>query len=292
MIIKFKARKNKSIYSSKQLVSYILLDKGKIEHPFAKPIVLQNINRLELDTIHKDFLENHKYQTKRKDGNAILHEIIAISKEDKTHITIEILQDMMYKYIDLRGAQNALVLAKSHENHIHFMIGNNELRSSKSLRMSHEKMKKLLRDFELWHKKKYPQLEHSLVHTVKERKLKRDIAQENRNNRREKEYAMKMRTGGKMTQKEVIAEMVNELLQRAGNFEQLVKHIEQTKGLEIYSYRGKIRGILFQNRKWRFSTLNVSKDRLSQLEKVQSRLKQLSLIREMHKATREKELER
>ena len=80
MIHKFKTRKN--IYSAKQLVNYILTDKGKILNPFEAPLVLQNINRLELDTIHKDFLENHTYANKRSNGNALLHEIVAISKEE------------------------------------------------------------------------------------------------------------------------------------------------------------------------------------------------------------------
>lgn len=290
-IIKFKTRKN--IYSAKQLVNYILTDKGRIENPFEAPILLQNINRLDLATMHKDFLENYKFQSTRKGGIALYHEIVAISKKDRPLITKEMIQDMMQKYIDLRGLQNALVIAKSHDDqHIHFMISSNELRSKKRLRMSQKEMKTFLRDFENYHKEEYPELEHSIVHTIKQPKLIRDIAQENRNHRREKEYQLKLRLGDNKTQKEVVADVVNELLQKAGNFSQLVQHIEETKGLEIYSYRGKIRGILFQNRKWRFSTLGVSKERLLQLDKVQDRLKQLNLIKEMHKATREKALER
>ncbi len=290
-IIKFKTRKN--IYSSKQLVRYILTDQGCIENPLEAPILLQNINRLDIDTMHKDFIENHKYLPKRKNGVAIDHIILAISKEDREHITKEMIQDMMHKFIKLGGFQNALVIAKSHENqHIHFMISRNELRSAKRLRMSQKEMKALLRDFENFHKEKYPELENSLVHTIKPPQISRDIAKENRNHRREKEYQLRQRIGDNKTQKEVVAEMVNKLLNNVGNFTQLVSNIEQTKGLEIYSYRSQIRGVLYQNKKWRFSTLAVPKEKILQLEIVQDRLKQLSLIREMHKPTREKELER
>lgn len=289
-IIKFKTRKD--IYSAKQLVNYILTDKGRIENPFEAPVLLQNINRLDLETIHKDFLENHKYQSKRKGSIAIYHTIIAISKEDRKFVTKEMLQDFMHKFIEFQGLQNAIVIAKSHENqHIHLMISSNELRSAKRLRMSQTKMKQLLQDFENYHKEKYPQLEHSIVHTIKQPKKLRDIAQEDRNHRRENEYQLKLRLGDNKTQKEVVAEIVNELLQKVGNFSQLVQYIEKTAGIEIYSYRGKIRGVIFQ-RKWRFSTLGVRKEKLARLEKVQDRLSQLSLIKEMHKPTREKELER
>lgn len=68
-IIKFKTRKN--IYTAKQLCRYVLTDRGRMEHPFASPIVLQNINRLELDTMHRDFLDNYnEYANKRINGNA------------------------------------------------------------------------------------------------------------------------------------------------------------------------------------------------------------------------------
>ena len=293
-IIKFKARKN--IYSSKQICRYVLTDKGQIEHPFALPILLQNINRLELDTIHRDFLDNHKHAKKRKNGNALLHEIVTLHKDDvgNNKITLEMSQDIMETYIRMRGAEKALVIGKSHNNgqHYHFIIGNNEYRSAKSLRMSHNQMKDLLRRFELWHKAKYPMLTKSIVHTTPEREQNRnksrDIASENRNNRREKEYAMKMRTPGKKSHKELAFEMTETLLQRASNFSQLVGYIKQIKDLGVYTYRGKIRGILYQERKYTFSTLGISKERLLPLERHKKRLKELQLIKEMHKKTREK----
>ena len=92
MIIKFKSRKN--IYSAKQLVRYILTDKGKIANPLAGPIVLQNINRLDVDTMHRDFLDNYKYLPQRKNGIAFYHTIIGIAKEDAPLVTKAMLQDI------------------------------------------------------------------------------------------------------------------------------------------------------------------------------------------------------
>jgi hypothetical protein len=290
MIIKFKTRKN--IYSAKQLVNYILTDKGRIKNPFETPIVLQNINRLELQTMHKDFLENYKFQPKRKGSTAFYHEILAISKDDKNVITTEMLQDLMYKYIELRGLKNAIVLAKSHENqHIHLMISGNELRSKKRLRMSQTEMKKLLVDFEKHHLEKHPQIVHSTVHTNKERKLSRNIQQEQKNNRNENEYQLKLRLQGNKTQKEIVTEIVQRLMANVSNFNQFTKGIKAIDNLKIYTYRSKIKGVLYQNRKYRFSTLQVPKEKITQLEKIQDRLNQLSLIEETHKKQRNQKME-
>ena len=170
MIIKFKSRKNK--YSAKQLVQYIMRDGGRIEHPFSAPIILQNINRLDIETLHKDFTDNARFLPARKGGVYYYHDIISVSKKDSEHVTSAILQDLMTTYIKMRGLENAIVLAKAHDNqHIHVMSSANELRSKKRLRMGYKTMQDLLFKFEERHKIKYPQLEHSLVHTTKERTL-------------------------------------------------------------------------------------------------------------------------
>lgn len=282
MIVKLKTRKN--IYSSKQLVNYILTDKGKIEHPFEAPILLQNIHRLTTDTLHKDFLENHKFQTKRKGSIALYHEIVAIAKQDAHLVTKPMLQDLMQKYTELRGLEHALVLAKVHQNqHIHFMFGANEYRSKKRLRMSQTQMKKLLRDFETYHKEQYPQLVHSIVHTNKVLQQKRNIAQENKNHRQEKEYQLKLRTQ-KPTQKEQVQQMVAEIFENVGSFSALVDCVKNTENLQIYTYRNVIKGVYYQNRKYRFTTLGIPKQKIDQLIKVQNRLAELSLVVELSKS--------
>lgn len=293
MIVKFKTRKN--IYSAKQLVNYILTDKGKIKNPFEAPIVLQNINRLELDTLHKDFLINYKYQPTRKGSTAFYHEILAISKEDANVITKDMLQDLMNKYIELRGLKNAIVLAKSHHNqHIHLMISGNELCNKKRLRMSQNQMKKLLIDFEKYHLKQYPEITHSTVHTNKEKQIKRDIGKENSNRRKEKEYQLKLRLPNEKTQKEIVSEMVQKLMLNVKNFNQFTNEIKAIETLKIYTYRSKIKGVIYLNRKYRFSTLKIEKEKIIELEKNQKRLNQLSLIEETHQKQRNQknELER
>lgn len=286
MIIKFKARKN--MYSSKQLVRYVLTDKGKIKNPFEAPVVIRNINRFEVDTIHKDFLENAKHLKKREGGTYYLHEIIAIHKNEKKLVTKSMLQDLMNTYISMRkGAKDALVIAKSHQDqHIHVMLSANSYKSSKrDLRMSHKEMRQLLLDFENYHKEKYPELSLSIIHTNKPQREKRNIAQEQQNNREEKEYQLKLRLGkNKKTNKELVFEKVNLLFDAVSCQKELIEKIEQEKELNIYTYRSKLKGVIFNNTKYRFSTLGISQEKIQRLEKLQTRLEELKLLKEVYKS--------
>lgn len=286
MIIKFKARKN--MYSSKQLVRYVLTDKGKIKNPFEAPVVIRNINRFEIDTIHKDYLENAKHLKKRKGGTYYLHEIIAIHKSEEKLVTKSMLQDLMSTYISMRkGAKDALVIAKSHQDqHIHVMLSANSYKSSKrDLRMSHNEMRQLLLGFENYHKEKYPELSLSVIHTNKPQRERRNIAQEQQNNRKEKEYQLKLRLAkNKKTNKELVFDKVNLLFDIATSQQELIEKIEQEKELNIYTYRSKLKGVIFNNTKYRFSTLGISQEKILRLEKLQTRLEELKLIKEVYKS--------
>lgn len=280
MIIKFKTRKN--IYSAKQLVHYILTDKGRIQNPFEAPIILQNINRLSLETMHQDFLDNHKYLKKRKGGVAFYHEIIAISKKDREYITLPMLEELMRSYIKMRGGENALVIAKVHDmQHIHLMMSANEVRSQKRLRMSKNQMQDLLLNYERRHIKLYPELKNSIAHTNKLERQRRDIQKEQQNHRREKEYQMKQRSN-QPTQKEIILERLNQIFNTTSSKEALIQEIQKIKEFKVYIYRGKLKGIIFNDKKtYRFSTLGIPNEKIQKLEKIQSRLEELQLIKKI-----------
>ena len=270
MILKLKTRKN--IYSAKQLVNYLLSDKGKIKTPFDEFTHLQHINRLSLKTLHRDFLDNHKFQKKRKGSTALYHEILSIHKDDRASVTKPILKDLTKTYIKMRGAENALVLSRVHFEkhiHIHFMISSNEYASNKKLRMSKKQMKELLREFETYHQSRYPELSNSIVHLNKQERQRTDYKKEEQNKRRENEYQMTLRTGEKPSQKQRVYEIVDRLFNSVSNFDDLVKAINQEKEIEIYSYRGKIKGVILKEngRKFRFSTLGFSKEKIQELFK-------------------------
>jgi len=285
MILKLTSRRN--IYSAKQLVQYLLSDKGKIKTPFDQYTHLQNINTLDINTLHRDFLDNYKFQWKRKRSLALYHEILSIHRDDGAKVNDAMLKDLVRTYIKMRKAENALVLSRVHFEkhiHIHFMISSNEYRSNKKLRMSKAQMKKLLRDFETFHQEKYPELKNSIVHLNKRERDRTDYQKEDSNRRREKEYQMTRRTGEKPSQKERVFQIVNRLFETSKNEKMLVELIKQEGVIELYSYRGVVKGaILKENgRKFRFVTLGIKPEKIQELNRIQDRLEQLSLIRETY----------
>ncbi len=281
-IIKFKNRKN--IHSAKQLAHYILTDKGQIKTPLAAPVLLHNLSSADMKTMHCDFVENFKYLPKRKGRAAILHEIISFSELDKDHFTPKVFQDLMQQYLKLRGAEYCIAIGKAHTHkhpHFHMMISPNELRSKKSMRMSIKQMNQLLYDFEMYHKTHYPELSHSLVHTIKTPKKIRNITKENRNTRREKEYQLKLRLQDKKpTQKEIVSEKIATIFRVTNNPVAIAQRIQEAKDIYIYTYRGIMRGVLYKKRKYRFSTLGIDKNKIQELEKIQERLYRLKLLKE------------
>ena len=187
----------------------------------------------------------------------------------------------------MRKAGNAVTLAKSHDNgqHLHFIFRASEYKSSKRLRMSHSEIHKLLIDFENFHKQKYPYLTFSIVHTNKPQREKRNIAQEQQNNRKEKEYQLKLRLGkNKKTKKELVFEKVNVLFDAVTSHEKLIEKIQQDNELQIYTYRSKLRGVIFNNTKYRISTLGIDKEKIQRLEKLQTRLEELQLLKEVYQS--------
>lgn len=251
---------------------------------------MQNLDFIEENTIHKSFVENFKYQTKRKGAVALYHTILAIHPKDRAAVTKEMLLDLKDKYIELRGLQNAVILAKVHTSeesiHWHFMIGGNEYKSKKRLRMSQTKMKQLLRDFESYHEKAYPELQHSLIHLSRPERAKRDIKAEDANRRREAEYSLNKRYTeegkNRKTQKEITRGMVNELFDQSQSLDDLVLLIQNSPQLKIYTFRGNLKGVIY-GRKYRFTTLGIDQEKIKKLERIEERLKQLSLLKEVYK---------
>lgn len=169
-------------------------------------------NTVDINRIHKEFLANDKYRKKRKGGIALYHDQLSIHPEDKRHVTEPMLEDLLKKYVELRGAKNALVVAKAHLHapnpHLHVMISGNEVKSSKTLRMSITEFETLRRTFEQYQFEQYPELTHSIAYINKDRQ-RRDRTSEDRNTRREKEYQYKRRTGKATTKAELTKRLQN-----------------------------------------------------------------------------------
>lgn len=279
MIIKFKTRKN--IYTAKQLVEYILTDKGNIKDPYESFVLLHNIQTVDPAKIHHEFVANDKYRKQRKGGTALYHDQISLHPKDAKHITNEVLEDLLRKYVELRGVENALVLGKAHLHeknpHLHVMISANEIRSEKLNRMSRAEFDNLRLHFELYQRGKYPGLSHSIVHTNKPVQLSIDMALEDRHTRSEKAYQYKRRTG-KETKKESLKRVLKGIFSAEIPIQKSFKTFLETPELTFYSHQNKPIGVIYQNRKYGFKTLGIEAGIIERIQEMEGRLNELGSI--------------
>ncbi|MFV0249119.1 MAG: hypothetical protein ACK5H1_09220 [Tenacibaculum sp.] len=96
---------------------------------------------------------------------------------------------------------------------------------------------------------------------------------------------------GKQTQKEILYQKISKFFDTSLSKDELIAQIQESEGLQIYSYRGVIKGVIVtkenKSRKFKFTTLGIEKEKIQRLEKIQARLEELQLIEETH--TKKKE---
>lgn len=279
MIIKTIPIHNK--YRSKQLVRYILqLDEFPDQDPFESFVLMQNLHTIDPNKVHKDFLLNDRvYRKKRSDGVALYHEILSFSPKDAEHISDEKLEVLAKKYIDIRCPE-AQVLGNIHREkqhiHLHLLISGNDYKSSKSLRLSRAKFKAVRLEIEEFQKTRFPELEHSIAYLGKIRE-KSDKKRSDQKKRSENEFQMKARLKGKEpTKKEILKQRVSEILESIKNPKEFLMALKDESDFELYEYRGKVTGIIFEGKKYRFTTFGIAKERLQKLREQYLRMKQFS----------------
>ncbi len=227
----------------------------------------------------KEFYANEKYRKKRKNGVALYHEILSFHHLDSKKLTLPKLNDIASKYISIR-ASNALCLASPHFDkgnvHIHFCFSGTEYKSSKTIRMNNYTFKNILLEIEDYQKSKYPELNNSIVYGKNIDLSKKKNA--------EKEFQLKKRllVKKKKTDKIQLTEEVNFIFLESSNKADFLNKLTE-KGFEIYYYRKKATGILFNQRKYRFSALGLGKSKFTLLEQRKDEIKAISQNRRKQK---------
>jgi hypothetical protein len=251
--------------------------------------ICHNLRSIDKDEIIKEFIKNDGYRKKRKNGVVLYHEILSYSPKDKENLNLNILENIAHKFIELRG-ERALCFAKPHienENiHIHFCFSGTEYRSSKVLRLDNKQFRQVRLDIEEYQKEKYPELSDSIVYLNKWQK-EQAIDQEEQK-QTDAEYQIKKRTG-KSSDKEQINEIVHQCFQNSESRDDFYQKLLK-QGLELYRYRNKVNGLLWNGRKYRFRTLNITEKQLAQLQKGASRMDELQRI--MKRKSKGQDLER
>jgi len=285
--------KSKRSYSSqrfRQLIEYIFSDKGRANDANSFTIY-HNLKSDSKNDVIREFVENDTFRKKRTRGVVLYHEVVTFHPDDKDELSLEILEKIAHKFIELRG-KHALCVAKPHmENkniHIHFCFSGTEYKSSKTLRLDNHDFREIRMSLEKY-QEQFPGLNSSLVYLNKWQK-DRLLEKENIKNV-EKETQLKKRTG-KQSNKDAIRGLVRDCyIQSSGKedfFRQLVDH-----GLQLYKYRNKINGLMdVDGRKYRFSTLSLSDKELALLERNSDRMMELQKLQKNRSKDRFNELER
>ena len=263
MIVSRYARKDPSFA---QLLEYIQVDKGRMKADDYFTI-LHNTKGLSSDKILNSFKDNYKHLAKRKNGVVIDHEVMTFSPDDKGSLTLDMLEDLARKYIEIRG-DKALCYAKPHvENdnmHVHFMFSHNEYKSKKTIRLSNKRFKEVRLDIEKYQKEKYPELEHSFVYLNKGKEAYKQQERE-QNARDEKAYKTKKRNPQKLLKKDKARLALKNACNKATSMQSL-ESLLQAQNSALYIRGGKIGGIKYEGTKYRLTTLGFDKSIILDLQ--------------------------
>jgi Relaxase/Mobilisation nuclease domain len=235
-------------------------------------IVTHNLKGNTIKSWEKQFLENETHRlVHRKDSVKFTHEILSWSREDADKISLQKLEDMTRRYLELRNP-NGMYLAVPHTDkahyHCHIIASGVAYRTGKSLHPSRPVLQKLKKEIQEYQIEKYPELEKSVVSHGK-----RDVSRLT-----EKEYQYKLRTG-RVTDREQVIGMLKSSYRKAESKETFIELLKES-GLKTYDRSGKTTGIIFNDRKFRFSRLGFTEERLMELEQFGIRKSEIRKVRE------------
>lgn len=221
--------------------------------------VFQHLNSIRHDDICAQFESLYKQKNVRKGGIKFQHIIQSYSPLDTPNLTEEIISDLAYKYIETTYP-TALVYGVLHSSeghqHIHLLVSSNHVHEpERAIRLSKADFLQSRIDLENYQKKVYPHLKHSLCYTNEKKK--------------EQRYKPKKYESIKAELIEFIAQTFDSPDSKDWN--SFYEKVGQREGIELYAYRGKINGLLYQGKKYRFSTLGLTADKkkiLDQLDKL------------------------
>jgi len=238
----------------------------------------------------KEMYHQHSFKRRRANGISHFHEILSISKKDESHVTLDMLHTLSQEYIRLR-CPNALCYAKAHTHgknkHVHFVISSNELGSDKALRLSKAQYQDIKVSLEKFQIERFPELENSIVHSGSSR-------ENSRTKNDDVEKQTKKRTK-KALEKEKVSGLVSKAVSRSKSIDDLSNSLD-SMGAEIYFYREKPSGVVYEDKKYRWKTLLIEKDRIEQLIATQKekdlRMEQLNDIQKERNNSLNKGIER
>ena len=262
--------------SFKHLVRYVLTEEKELRKDGF--LITHNIVSDDIEGIVDEFKENDDFRTnKRKNSVLLVHEAMSFHPSDTPYLTDEKLQAMAEKYIHIRG-HKGLAIAKPHFEkdhwHIHFIFSSSEYKSNKLQRLDNKMYRSVRRKIEAYQLELCPETEKSIVHLNKPERKRRNKKEIDQNKRKEGEYHTRKR--GKRLDKDRLEKAIREMYLMSTDVDSFLKLINDQPELEYYFYRNKLAGVRYganKGRKYRFTTLGITKEMLQKLERGKSKEK-------------------
>ena len=272
MIIKILTRHQPSFH---QLLDYILENKERLYDSSNKTFTItHNIKGDKIEDWVRQYKENEGYRRIKKNNSVILsHEVISFHKDD--NVSLEQLEDIARKYIELRNPSGMYVIAPHFDKQFHLHICTSGLgyKTGKSLRMSKTEFGNLKKQMQGYQIEKYPHLSKSIVAHGKSEKKDKALS--------DREYQIKRRTG-RATHKEQVIGVLKNCYKKSNCKDDFFEMLKES-GLQTYIRGGKIYGVNYENRKYRFKTLGFTEERLNELDIWVKRNKELGRLRKFKK---------
>ena len=236
--------------------------------------IVQNMDCVPSDKqrLEQAFTENAKLKPKRKNGVTLFHELISASPESGA--TPEMMYDLAQHYLQLRNTDNGMAVAALHQDkdhlHVHIMLSANARGSEKSTSISRKQFYQIREDFERYQVEKYPQIQDIvyLPEYKKEKTVTRSFASDGEQN---------LKKRGHGTDKAKLQVLLTQAFEKASDKSHFFSLLESNPEVQIYHRRGTPTGLLFHNRKFRFTRL-MEKQELEQKFAILDRLEELSRL--------------
>lgn len=247
MIVKVKSYKKPAFAT---LISYILDETERLyDQNNQSFIITHNLRGKNPDKWAQQFKENETHRLRKRTNSVYLyHEILSWHKDDVPNISLEKMQDMVREYLHLRNP-NGMYVAIPHFDrdhyHVHICASAIEYKTGKSMRISRQEFSELKQKIQNYQQEQFPELASSVV---RHGRKKKGIASE-------KEYQSKARTG-KITKREELLSIIDSCYTRSSSQKDFFERLK-TAGIETYVRGGKVTGVVYAGRKFRFKRLGV-----------------------------------
>ncbi len=250
-------------------------DMEKIRSPYDGEVCLakQFLRGYEPESWVEQILKNDEAKTYNNHIRRVIlrKEVISFSPESSDYLrrNKKVLKELQREYMKRRSTAPGISITHYDQGHVHvhFLFGSTNVDST-SNRLNNEQMRAFKREMEEFQRTRFPELHHSNIEHGGLGKKKRRV--------RSRTHAEEqMKKSGVKTDKEELTERIIEIAKDCSDLSMLKQRMIE-HSIEPYVRKGKVlTGAYCGKRRFRLTTLGVTKEHLKQMTKEEARLVEL-----------------